>query len=105
MDGDQELLHEVIDIFLSDIEGCLAKVRAEAAKGDVTALQRAVHTVKGAVSNFSSPVATEVAQRMELLCKEGGLEAAIRLMGELEAAVRALAQALERHRGGNREAA
>ncbi|HAM71680.1 MAG TPA: hypothetical protein DCM86_08570 [Verrucomicrobiales bacterium] len=98
MDGDVTLLHEIIDIFLEDSEGCLSTASSSAAKRDVTALQRAVHTIKGAVGNFASPEATDLAQQMELFCKQGEVDQAIALLPPLTRAVRTLAEALREYR-------
>lgn len=98
MDGDTSLLHEVIDIFLEDCQGCMAGVRTAATKRDAALLQRAAHTVKGAVGNFVAPRATDLARDVELFSKQGELDRAVALVDDLERAVAEVANGLRDYR-------
>jgi HPt (histidine-containing phosphotransfer) domain-containing protein len=98
MDGDVSLLNEVIDIFLEDYQNCMEEVRNAAAKKDSALLQRAAHTVKGAVGNFVSARATDLARDVELLSKQGDLDQALALLGDLERAVGDVADGLREYR-------
>ncbi len=98
MDGDAGLLDEVIDIFLEDHLNCLNEIKSTAANRDVAGLQRAMHTVKGAVRNFVALEAAGVAQQAEHLCKEGKLDAAIGMVPTVEKAVLVLAESLRAYR-------
>ncbi|MBI1840714.1 MAG: Hpt domain-containing protein [Verrucomicrobia bacterium] len=103
MDGDVPLLEEVIDIFLDDYANSIAELRQAAASRDQAALQRAAHTLKGAVGNFVAHRATEAALSVETLAKAGQLDLAISLTPRLEDEVARLAAALKQYR--HREAA
>ncbi len=98
MEGDTRLLHEVVDIFLEDYQGCMDEVRSAVERRDTNSLQRAVHTMKGAVGNFVAAKATYVARDMEHLCKLGEIDSAIALFEVLESAVAEVAAELRNFR-------
>jgi HPt (histidine-containing phosphotransfer) domain-containing protein len=54
VEGDTELLQEIVELFLDDSPRQLAAVQAAAAAGDAQALMRVAHTLKGAASNFGA---------------------------------------------------
>jgi HPt (histidine-containing phosphotransfer) domain-containing protein len=47
LDGDEELLHEVVGIFLEDIPVHLATLRRAINEGDLEAIERTAHSLKG----------------------------------------------------------
>src|SRR5712691_8641718 len=57
LEGDAGLLAEMVGLFLQDYPRLLAAMREAAARGDAKSLERAAHTLKGAVSNFAAPAA------------------------------------------------
>jgi len=63
IDGDVDLLKEVIEIFLEDMPGLLADLYAAIKHGDAASVERAAHTLKGATANIS-------AKRMHLLAQQ-----------------------------------
>ena len=103
MDGDASLLDEVIDIFLDDYENSLRDLRQAVTSGDQATIQRAAHTLKGAVGNFVAQRASDAALRVESLARAGKIPEAIILAPELETEVARLAAALKVYR--HREAA
>lgn len=103
MDGDAELLQEIIDIFLDDHVGGLQELHAAAEARDSTRLQRAAHTLKGAAGNFVAVRATDLAFQLEQTCKGGDLDGGIALVRPLDQEIARLAAALRARRG--REAA
>ena len=94
MDGDADLLREIIDIFLEDHIDGLRELRAASQARDNSRLQRAAHTLKGAVGNFVAVQATNLALRLEATCKGGDLEGGLALVDSLEREVSRLAVAL-----------
>lgn len=98
MEGDIRLLHEVVDIFLEDYQVCMDEVRLAVQTLDTNLLQRAVHTMKGAVGNFVSAKATDIARDMEHFCKQGEIDSAIALCDVLESAVAEVAAELRKFR-------
>ena len=63
--GDEELLRELVGIYLEDEGRLLEDISGAVAAGDADALRRSAHTLKGAVSNFSAPAAWAAAQALE----------------------------------------
>jgi PAS domain S-box-containing protein len=76
MEGDPELLAEMVALFLQDCPQLLAAVREALARGDARALRAAAHSLKGTVSNFAAPSATAAALRLERMGREGDLRQA-----------------------------
>jgi HPt (histidine-containing phosphotransfer) domain-containing protein len=95
VDGDQELLKEVITLFLEDTPGLLAEIRLAAARGDGEALERASHTLKGSVGNFGARAAQELALALELMGRQRDFARAADTAARLDGEVKRLLPALE----------
>jgi len=54
IDGDVELLKEVIEIFLEDTPRLLSDLYTAIERNDLVAAERAAHTLKGAAANISA---------------------------------------------------
>jgi PAS domain S-box-containing protein len=65
VDGDRDLLLDLVRTFCADAPALLADVRRSAALHDAKGLQRAAHTLKGACSNFSAAAAVNAARVLE----------------------------------------
>ena len=76
MDGDQQLLQELIEVFLEDAPQRIEGVRRALNAGDALALYKAAHTLKGSAGNFGAPEVVGLALRLEALAREGNLDAA-----------------------------
>ena len=94
MDGDADLLREIIDIFLEDHLGGLKELHAAAEARDSVRLQRAAHTLKGAAGNFVAARATDLALQLEQICKGGDLDGGLALVAPLDQEITRLADAL-----------
>ena len=94
LDGDRELLAELIDVFLPDAEGMLQCVSEAVARQDATAVGRAAHKIKGSLSIFSSSAATETAQLLETMGRNQDLSLAREVLAQLEQQVERLKKAL-----------
>lgn len=70
IDGDVDLLKEVIQIFLEDTPGLLTNLYAEIKGGDTEAVERAAHTLKGAAANISAKRLQQLSQHIQLALKE-----------------------------------
>ncbi len=90
VDGDGDLLAEMVELFLSDYPQLLTAVRSAAAQGDAKALERAAHTLKGSVSNFAAPAATAAAFALECMGREGDLSKAVAGCEDLEREIEGL---------------
>ena len=74
VEGDRELLVELIDLFLSELPHALSELQRGAAQRDAKAIERAAHTLRGSVANFSARAAVEAALSVELLGRDGDLD-------------------------------
>ncbi len=95
LDGDAELLQEIMDIFLEtaddqllDIQNC---IEAEDIKG--VAVQS--HGMKGGASNFCAKKFVGSALQLEIKAKEGNLDGAQELLDGMKAAFEELKEVAE----------
>jgi CheY-like chemotaxis protein len=98
LDGDHELLQEVVDLFLRDCPEQLAAIREGIARNQATGLERASHALKGSVSNFAVPAIFHAAQRLENIGREGDLTRAPEALADLEEKLVLLNEALANFR-------
>jgi signal transduction histidine kinase/ligand-binding sensor domain-containing protein/CheY-like chemotaxis protein len=96
VDGDLDLLRRMVEPFLADSQRTLGLVRVAIARQDVRALERAAHSLKGAIGNFSAPGPFDAALRLERMGKSGDLSGADDAYRLLERAVTRLRDALVR---------
>src|SRR5262249_35531061 len=94
VDGDEELLREVVALFLEDYPRVLAEVRDAIARGDAALLQRAAHTLKGSVGNFDAADCQEAALTLGLLGRSGHPPRGARVLKVVEGPLEALRRAL-----------
>jgi CheY-like chemotaxis protein/HPt (histidine-containing phosphotransfer) domain-containing protein len=92
--GDQELLHDLIGVFLQECPGWLAEVRQAIAWGDAALLQTAAHKLKGTLMHLEARTACEPALRLEVMGREHNLVGAGETCAALEAELGRLQQAL-----------
>ena len=84
MEGDSDLLRELIDVFLDDAPQRMGEVRQALGARDATALYRAAHALKGSAGNFGAPEVVGHALRLEAHARAGDLESARIECGLLE---------------------
>ena len=94
VEGDHELLAEMINLFLEDAPRLLAAMRDALARSDMLVLERTAHSMKGAASNLSAPVTTAAAFELEKSAKSGDSESSKESLAKLENAVQKLLPAL-----------
>ena len=85
MEGDQELLQELIEVFLEDAPQRIAAVRSALAARDAELLYKAVHTLKGSAGNFGAPEVVGHALQLEAHARAGDIDSALIEFGFLEA--------------------
>jgi HPt (histidine-containing phosphotransfer) domain-containing protein len=102
LEGDRELLRELVGLYLEDEPGLINQIVTAVAAGDAPSLARSAHTLKGSVGNFCAPAAQAAAAALEVAGREGRLAEAPALLERLSAeldrvrrALRALAEAKE----------
>ncbi len=95
VDGDGELLRELVGLFHADGPLLQEEMRSALAECDAPRLARAAHKLAGAVSNFHARRARSASRRLEELARTGKLDDAGATLAELEAALAALHPALD----------
>jgi CheY-like chemotaxis protein len=94
VEGDQELLTEMIHLFQDDVPNLLTAMRDALQRGDMALLERSAHSLKGAVGNLSAQAAAAAASRLEKDAKNRDAESAEKSLAEVERAVKHLLPAL-----------
>jgi len=90
VEGDQELLAEMIQLFLADAPQLLGSMRTALEQGDMILLERSAHSMKGAAGNMSAQVTVNSALHLEQSAKKGDAESSKVNLAALEAAVQRL---------------
>jgi len=102
---DEELLAQIIDIFLEETPTLLATIGTALDSGDCDRAFRAAHTVKGSSSNLSAASVTAAARAVELAARAGDAATALAAYPVLQKAAAALIEALVAARAIEREPA
>jgi HPt (histidine-containing phosphotransfer) domain-containing protein len=97
--GDESLLQELCQIFLSGYPNLLEKLRDAVVLGDALALQHAAHSLKGELSYLSAPQATSLARLIEDMGRGGDLTSASSSLAKLEQSLSLLHLAIEKAAG------
>lgn len=84
IDGDMELMKELVEIFLEDHKNQLSSIEAAIEKKDAYSLDRAAHSIKSALGNLGAMKAHATALALEIAGKENQLSRAPLLYVELE---------------------
>ncbi|MFN3920084.1 MAG: response regulator [Methylohalobius sp.] len=71
LDGDQELLAELIALFLEEAPKCLAALEEAQRRGDLTALKEAAHALKGMAAQIGALCLKDQAAGLEQAAKQG----------------------------------
>jgi PAS domain S-box-containing protein len=99
VEGDQELLREIADLFLGEAPELLRAIRESLERRDAASLERSAHALKGSVGNFGAKSAFEIALKLETMGRSGDLSGAPETLTELEAKISRLENALAALRG------
>jgi PAS domain S-box-containing protein len=94
VEGDQELLQEIIGMFFAETPRLLATIQESIVRGDGKALQQAAHSLKGVVSSFDAQTARDAALRLEVVGRSEDWAAAEPAWAQLEKEIAHLTQAL-----------
>ena len=94
VEGDQELLTEMIHLFQEDAPSLVTAMRDALERGDMAVLERSAHSLKGAVGNLSAKAAAAAAQQLEKDAKNKDTESAKESLAKVEGAVNKLLPAL-----------
>jgi HPt (histidine-containing phosphotransfer) domain-containing protein len=80
---DEELLCEIASIFLAEYPCLVDEIRTAVGSRDAKRLERAAHSLKGAVSNFGAQAATDAAYRLERMGRTQEMAQAAEALDEL----------------------
>jgi two-component system, sensor histidine kinase and response regulator len=94
VEGDQELLTELIQIFMEESPGLMNAMRGALHSGDMVVLERSAHSLKGAASNLSSKATANAALKLEQDAKENNQQSAKESWAAVEAIMKLLLPAL-----------
>jgi len=94
LDGDAQLLGEVIEAFLGDSGSLLQQVSDAVTSQDPVALERAAHKLSGTVSIFGSRPAMQTVRALETMGRNRNLPHAAEVLVELKDQMEALEEAL-----------
>jgi two-component system, sensor histidine kinase and response regulator len=94
--GDEELLHELIGLFLTDGPKQLRQVLAAATAGDARGLRAAAHTLKGTATSLAAPELALAAERLEGMGQTGNLDGLEEATAWLEQVLNRLLEELRR---------
>jgi CheY-like chemotaxis protein len=96
--GDEQLLRELVALFLEDLPEQLAAVRKAVRRQDARALSSAAHALKGALSHFAARDTFESALRLERMGRSADLDGAEEAFARLKDEVRQLTRDLAAYR-------
>jgi HPt (histidine-containing phosphotransfer) domain-containing protein len=94
VEGDRELLGELVAIFQDDCPRLLGELRRGIEAGDARGVQFAAHALKGSVSNFGGRDAADAALALERMGRDGALVGAGQGLADLEREIERLSQGL-----------
>jgi CheY-like chemotaxis protein len=92
--GEEELLDEVTQLFLSDAPSRMAEIRAALGEGNPQRLQNAAHSLKGAAGYVGADRTCARARKLEELGRRGELSAALDEFRQLEREIERLIEAI-----------
>ncbi len=74
MDGDQEFVHQLAQLFIDSGDAALRDIRAALDRGDLPAIGRAAHAFKGSSANIRAQSASAAAARLEEAARAGAMD-------------------------------
>jgi HPt (histidine-containing phosphotransfer) domain-containing protein len=95
VDGDMQLLGELVKIFAAEYPELLLKIDAATRDGDAEALREASHKLKGSLLQLSAPVAAQAASNLERLAASNSLNNVVLSVNTLKTEIDFLARLLE----------
>jgi two-component system sensor histidine kinase/response regulator len=84
VDGDQDLLLDLIVTFLEDYPRSIAELHEAITTGDALRMGQLAHSIKGAVASFAAHTAQALAYDLECRGRQGELENASAVLQQLE---------------------
>jgi len=94
VDGDPQLLTDLIDLFLAESPQVVNEMRAATSSQDADAVRKCAHRLRSSTSNLGARLASEAALKLENLARAGDLPQAASALQELEGELDRLIPAL-----------
>ncbi len=94
--GNMQLFAELVEMFLEDYPPLVDQIRQAIAAGNAKTFKYAVHTLRGAIGNFTVTGPYELAKQLESLAQASDLKDTQPLFDSLTNGVDQLASALKR---------
>ncbi|HEX5410736.1 MAG TPA: response regulator [Terriglobia bacterium] len=94
-DGDSALLHDLLRMFANEAPATLTRLRSAVEMKDAPAIERAAHTLKGAVGNFGADAAVQAALELETIGRRKDLERAGEAFRSVEREIQRLLAAID----------
>lgn len=98
VEGDRDLLAELVEIFHAESPRLLTDLRRCVEANDPKGVEDAAHALKGSVTNFGGRAASAAALALEVMGRKGDLAGAQSRLAELEWEVDRLSRGLGRMR-------
>ncbi|MEN9355358.1 MAG: hypothetical protein RL318_2683 [Fibrobacterota bacterium] len=89
LEGDEELLNEIIDIFLEDAPRLFLALKQSRVDRDQKSTERQAHSLKGASANVGAVMLQEISSRAESAVRDGDWTVLEGLLPEMEATLHA----------------
>jgi HPt (histidine-containing phosphotransfer) domain-containing protein len=104
LDGDPDLLNELIDLFLNDAPALMSTLHEAVERQDAESLTQTAHSLKGSASNLGARGMAAVCANLERRGRAGSLVGAASACRTLRKEFEVVRDALyvERHRWGGR---
>jgi len=84
VEQDLGLLRELAELFFAESPALLSQIRNGIQAGEAESVERAAHTLKGALSNFGAVSACDAARDLEVLARQARFDGAPQLFSILE---------------------
>ncbi|MGB8494650.1 MAG: PAS domain S-box protein [Candidatus Acidiferrum sp.] len=97
LEGDQDFLRELLQIFHADSQTTLLKARDALAQEDLAEVSRAAHTLKGMLRNLSMNAAAEIAAALETAARNGARVESAALFERLDRSLAGIMPEVEAH--------
>lgn len=94
LNGDVELLRDMVEIFLEQYPGMLQGIAAAIERGSFQDVQKSSHSLRGAALNLSGVGAATLAESLERKGQEKSLQGATQVLASLEREIAVLAESL-----------
>lgn len=92
--GDEDLLRELVEIFVAQSPKLLNTLRAAISSFDAEGVMRAAHSIKGELSCLGAIAAANTAQKLETMGSKKGIAGASEMFTSLERELKAVKLAL-----------